>query len=96
MDREYKKYMLRNHVFTSWMTSMRLRNKIKYRSGTGEQIGDLKEMDNCFALVAIRTPDRILITENRRHFNEDIKRRLKQRNVQVLYLDEAYKLICNA
>ncbi len=25
-----------------------------------------------------------------------IKRRLKQRNVQVLYLDEAYKMIYNA
>lgn len=96
MDNEYKKYMMNNQHLTSWMTSMRLSNKITHRCGTGEQIGDLKEMDNCFACVALRTPDRILITENWKHFNEDIKRRLARRNVRVLYLDEAYEMVCNA
>lgn len=75
---------------------MRLGNKITYRNGRGEQFGDLKEMDNCFACVAMRTPDRVLVTLNKRHFNDEIKRRLAQRHVEVLDLEAAYEQICSS
>jgi rRNA-processing protein FCF1 len=92
---EYKKHMRNNQTMTTWWTRMKLKDKIALRCGRGVQFGDLKEMDNCFACVAMRTPDRVLITENKRHFDADVKKKLLQRNVHVLDLESAYDRFCS-
>jgi len=94
VEREYKKYMQRNWTLISWWKFMRLKGKIKYRSGQGSRICDLKEMDNCFACVAMRTPDRILVTENERDFNAEVQRILAKRHVRTLSLHDGYSLVC--
>jgi rRNA-processing protein FCF1 len=94
VEREYKKRMHNNPTLIAWWTHMRNKNKIQFRSGQGIQVDGLKEMDNCFACVAIRTPDRILITENVRHFNQEVKRKLASKGVRILRLDDAYNIIC--
>jgi len=94
VEQEYKKYMRNNQMLITWWTHMRLKGGIKYRSGQGIQIGNLKELDNCFACVAIRTPDRILITDNERDFNGEIKKKLARKGVKILCLHEAHKYIC--
>lgn len=94
VEREYKKYMRRNRTLIVWWKFMHLKNKIKYRSGQGPQICDLKEMDNCFACVAMRTPDKILVTENERDFNAEVQRILARRGVRTLCLRDGYTLVC--
>ncbi len=92
MDREYKKHMKNDITLTSWLKYMRLRDKIKYRTGEGE-IKGLKEMDCIFACVATRTPDRAFITENGRCFNHNVKNELKKHGVNVMNLEEGYEYI---
>ena len=65
-----------------WWKYIHLKGKLKFRSGKGKQICDLKELDNCFAWVAIRTTDKILITEDS-HFNGDVKKALSRKGVSV-------------
>jgi len=96
VEREYKKHMKRNWMLIAWWTQIRLRNKIKYRSGQGAQICDLKEMDNCFACVTLRTPDKILITEDKRHFNAKVKKALARKGAKTLHLLDGYTLVCRA
>lgn len=94
VEREYKKHMRENRMLIVWWKFMLLKKKIKYRSGQGPQICDLEEMDNCFACVAMRTPDQILVTEDKRDFNAEVQRVLARRGVRTFCLHNGYTLVC--
>ena len=94
VSKEYKKYMKNNPTLIRWWKFMNRKKKIKFRSGQGIKVDDLKELDNCFANVAIRSPDKILITNDERDFNNEVKRELERRGVQVFSLEEAHNRFC--
>jgi len=94
VGKEYKKYMRNNPTLIKWWKFMLKKKKVKFRSGQGIKIDDLKELDNCFACVAIRTPDKILITNDGKDFNNEVKRELARRGVQVFCLEEAHARFC--
>lgn len=94
MNCEYKKFMKSSLTLTKWMKLMREANKIKTCNGLGNSIKTLDKMDGIFACVAINSEDKILITENGRDFNSEVKRKLKNKNVDVLNLQQGYTLVC--
>lgn len=95
MEREYNIWRRKSRSLSSWIKMMNKKRKIKHCNGIGYKIKGLTEMDNRFACVTINTEDKILITENFRCFNEDVRRRLRRYGVEVINLKKGYDLICN-
>jgi hypothetical protein len=93
VEREYHPHLNGNQTLITWFMNMRLRNKVKKRPGMGFQIGNLQEMDNCFACVSMRTPAKILVSEDS-DFQGDVKKGLAKKGVKVMKTNQCHRLIC--
>ncbi len=91
---EYKKFLSGNPPLICWMHRMKMKNKIEYRKADGDGIKGLDGVDNIIAIISTKTDDKIIVTENPRHFTKDVIRRLNRKGVKVLPLELAYTTFC--
>jgi hypothetical protein len=93
VEREYNPHMFGNQALIIWFMHMRMKKKVKQLPGKGLQFGNLQEMDNCFACVSTKTPDKILVSEDS-DFQGDVKNELAKKGVKVLKTNQCHTLIC--